>query len=151
MNEHPLNAKLLRFQAGNSDILIQGDKTKILSHVSCFYSKCLAKIIFLLSASWLKSAVSNTIYYINTNEVPSELSRENFISSHVKITCYLHMWRDHCRYGNIKNLAFLTDVYIINRKLHAPLWIWILSSSVQHDISRVSATNQWDIELNTRR
>ena len=31
-----------------------------------------------------------TIYYINTSEIPSELSRENFISSHVKITCYLH-------------------------------------------------------------
>ena len=29
-------------------------------------------------------------YYINTSEIPSELSRENFISSHVKITCYLH-------------------------------------------------------------
>ena len=31
-----------------------------------------------------------TIYYINTNEIPGELSRENMISSHVKITCYLH-------------------------------------------------------------
>ena len=27
------------------------------------------------------------IYYINTNEIPGELSRENMISSH----CYLHM------------------------------------------------------------
>ena len=25
------------------------------------------------------------VYYINTSEIPSELSRENFISSHVKI------------------------------------------------------------------
>ena len=31
-----------------------------------------------------------THYYINTSEIPSELSRENFISSHVKRTCYLH-------------------------------------------------------------
>ena len=30
-------------------------------------------------------------YYINANEIPSKLSRENLISSHVKITCYLHM------------------------------------------------------------
>ena len=30
------------------------------------------------------------IYYINTNEIRGELSRENMISSHVKITCYLH-------------------------------------------------------------
>ena len=27
-----------------------------------------------------------TIYYLNTNEIPSELSRENLISSHVKIS-----------------------------------------------------------------
>ena len=47
-NKHPLNAKLLRFQAENSDILIQDDKTKILCHVFCLYSKRLAKITFLL-------------------------------------------------------------------------------------------------------
>ena len=35
--------------------------------------------------------LQNSSYYINTSEIPSELSRENFISSHVKITCYLHM------------------------------------------------------------
>ena len=29
-------------------------------------------------------------YDINTSEIPSELSCENFISSHVKLTCYLH-------------------------------------------------------------
>ena len=29
-------------------------------------------------------------YYINTDEIPAELSRENMISSHVKITCYFH-------------------------------------------------------------
>ena len=30
-------------------------------------------------------------YYINTNEIPGELSRENMVSSHVRITsCYLH-------------------------------------------------------------
>ena len=32
-----------------------------------------------------------TDYYINTNEIPGELSRENLISSHVKITYSLHM------------------------------------------------------------
>ena len=32
-----------------------------------------------------------TFYYINTNEISGELSRENLISSRVKITCYLHM------------------------------------------------------------
>ena len=33
----------------------------------------------------------SALYYINTNEIPGELSRENLISSHVKITCYLHV------------------------------------------------------------
>ena len=32
-----------------------------------------------------------TFYYIITNEIPSELSCKNVISSHVKITCYLHV------------------------------------------------------------
>ena len=31
------------------------------------------------------------IYYINTNEKPCELSCENIMSSHVKITCYFHI------------------------------------------------------------
>ena len=31
-----------------------------------------------------------SFYYINTNEIPGELSHKNLISSHVKITCYLH-------------------------------------------------------------
>ena len=30
-------------------------------------------------------------YNVNTNEIPGELSRENLVSSHVKITGYLHM------------------------------------------------------------
>ena len=29
------------------------------------------------------------LYYMNTSEIPSELSRENFISSYVKITCFI--------------------------------------------------------------
>ena len=33
---------------------------------------------------------AKSIYYINTNEIPGGLSREN-ISSHVKIRCYFHM------------------------------------------------------------
>ena len=31
-----------------------------------------------------------SFYYTNTNEIPGELSHKNLISSHVKITCYLH-------------------------------------------------------------
>ena len=31
---------------------------------------------------------NNSIYYINNSEIPGELSRENVISSHVKLTRY---------------------------------------------------------------
>ena len=68
---------------------------------------------------------NNYSYYINTSEIPSELCCENFIPSHVKITCYLHTWRDHRRYGYIINPTFeskliwyFTGVYMINRILH---------------------------------
>ena len=47
-----------------------------------------------------------------------------------------------------QNLAI--GVYIINRILHASLWIRILSSSVQPDISLVRRAHSWDIELNTQ-
>ena len=41
---------------------------------------------------FVMQACHNSLYYINANEIPAgELSRENLISSHVKITCYLHM------------------------------------------------------------
>ena len=39
----------------------------------------------------LEDLYTITFYYINTNKIPSQLSRENLISSQVKITCYLHM------------------------------------------------------------
>ena len=38
-----LTVKILRLQGGNSIILNLGGKTKILSYVSCFYQKSLAK------------------------------------------------------------------------------------------------------------
>ena len=40
-----------------------------------------------------------TIWYQVSNETPGELSHESLISSHVTITCYLHMWKDPCCYG----------------------------------------------------
>ena len=80
----------------------------------------------------------SVLYYINTSDIPRELSRENFISLHVNMTCYLHTWIDHRCYGYIiyrafkrKLIWYFTGVYIINRILHTGLWIWILSSRVQ--------------------
>ena len=52
---------------------------------------------------------NKSYYYINTNEIPGELSRKNLISnSRVKITYYLHVWKYHCCYGYIIDLAFHT-------------------------------------------
>ena len=84
-------------------------------------------------------------YYINTNEIPGELSRENLISSHLKITCYHHMWKYHRCYEYIVNRAFhtkklliksemlwyFTGVYIIDRTLHGCLEIRNFSSRVE--------------------
>ena len=51
------------------------------------------------------------IYYVNTSEfIAIELLHKNFISSHMKITCYLHTWRDHRCYDYKINRAFFTGV-----------------------------------------
>ena len=58
----PLMVEELRFRGGNSNILNQGAKTKILSYVSCFYPKCLAKMKnnpFLRQCLLTKVASSN--------------------------------------------------------------------------------------------
>ena len=39
-----LMTDIITFGVGNSGILNQDGKMKILSHVTCFYSKCLAKM-----------------------------------------------------------------------------------------------------------
>ena len=53
-----------------------------------------------------------TVYCINTNEIPGELSRESLISSHVKITCYLDMCKCHRCYDYIINRAFHTKILL---------------------------------------
>ena len=55
---------------------------------------------------------NKSYYYINTNETPGELSRKNLISSRVKITYYLHVWKYHHCYGYIIDLAFHTKKII---------------------------------------
>ena len=88
-----------------------------------------------------------SFYYINTNEIQGELSRENMI-----FTCENNMLSSHVKdyrcYGYTINRAFrkkkcLTEmvlyfvgVDIINRKLHSRLWIRNFSPRVE-DISLV--------------
>ena len=71
------------------------------------FSKRKKKVQLIQNWTYCKT-VKICLYYINANEIPGELSRENLISSHVKITCYLHMWKYHRCYGYIINRAFHT-------------------------------------------
>ena len=140
---------------GNNNLNYVCGRWGMLNSVSIVSEKCVFPIVPL---SLLMSLSKTTNYYINTSEIPSERCCENFISSQVKITCYLHTWRDHRRYGYIINRAFeskliwyFTGVYVINRILHARLWTWILFSRVHLDISLVRCAHSFDIELTTRR
>ena len=87
---------------------------------------------------WMSSFCSNNVtlstvtYHINTNAIPGELSHENMISSHVKITCYL-TWKDHCS----EMIWYFTGVYIINKTLHGHLKIQNFSSSVEKYFTRL--------------
>ena len=75
---------------------------------------------------------------VNTNEIPGELSRENMISSHVKITCYRSplLWlHNKSRLSNMfeaksEMVWYFVGVYIINRTLHGRLEIRNFSSRV---------------------
>ena len=101
------------------------------------------KVCVFERESEVKITNNRTNYYLNTNEIPGELSRKNLISSHVKITRYLHTWKCHGCYGYIINSTFhakkllewngwyFIGVYIINRTLHGGLEIRNFSSSVE--------------------
>ena len=67
----------------------------------------------------------NQFYYINTNEIPGELSCKNLISSCVKITCYLHMWKYHRCYGYIINRTFHTKKLL---KWNGLVFHWCISA-----------------------
>ena len=91
-------------------------------------------------------------YYITTNEIPGELSRENMISSHMKITCYLHMLKDHHCYGYVINRCFHREkllkwnglvFHIINRTLHGHLELWNFSSRVEKYFTRERLFTTW--------
>ena len=65
--------------------------------------------VVLLGLLWFELITwKNLLYYVNTNEIPGEILREKLISSHVKITCYLHLWKYHRCYGFIVNRTFHT-------------------------------------------
>ena len=96
-----------------------------------------------------------TTCYINTNERPGELSRENMISSHVKITCYFHMWKYHCCYGYIINRAFRRKKLF---QWNGLVFHWCLYNKLNitwpprvENISLVRCAHSWDIFQHSKR
>ena len=64
-----------------------------------------------LTSLGAKMILGKHAYYINTNEITGNFSCENFRSSHVKITCYLHMWKDHRCYCYTMIRAFRSGAF----------------------------------------
>ena len=89
---------LAAFRASSSHVISPADSFALKEY---FVSLAIHQMFSLPYADWQKirdimqylqlSLERIQYYYINTNEIPGELSRENMISSHVKITCYLHV------------------------------------------------------------
>ena len=84
-----------------------------------------------------------TFYYINTNEIPAELSRKNFR--------YLHMWKYHRCHGFTINRAFHTKSYLSQMVLYFVSRVFVFVSRVEKNISRVSAANEWNIFQHSKR
>ena len=80
-----LAAKLLDFSVKAKVVSIK-DNMYLQSSGTFFFTRM--SISFYMEPCVL---LHSQLYYINTNEIPSELSLENLISLHVKITCCLHM------------------------------------------------------------
>ena len=78
-----LMTDIITFGVGNSTILNQDGKTKILSYVACFYSKCLAKIVFWRAASWLTENIINLIIF--GKEIGEDLANQSFKKHQVKL------------------------------------------------------------------
>ena len=93
------------------------------------------------------------LYYINTNEIPGELARENLLSSHVKISPLLWLHNksrlSHQKTVKVKWFGILlVFLYIINRTLHGLLEIQNFSSRVEK-MFHSSATLTREIFFNT--
>ena len=128
-----------------------------------FYRQHFGRSIKMMSScKWPTCIIS--LYYINTNEIPGELSCENLTSSHVKITCYLHKWKYHCCYGYIINRTFHTKkllkwnglvlhLCLYNKKIehYTAAWRYEISLLVLKNISLVCCTHLWNIFQHSKR
>ena len=85
----------------------------------------------------------NTVYlYIDTNEIPGELSHENMLSSHMKrsplLSGYIINRAFHRKSCWSEMVWYFIGVYIINKTLHGRLEIRNFSSSGDNSLLRVS-------------
>ena len=76
---------------------------QVLKHIKIVLSKGIVEMKVMINYIIV---LKNLFYYVNTNEIPGGLSRENMISLHAEMTCYLLMWKDQRCYGYIINSAF---------------------------------------------
>ena len=61
----------------------------------------------------LSNSKSNVFFTVKNIEIfiKTPLLRENMISSHIQITCFLQTWKDRCCYGYIINSVFCCQKY----------------------------------------
>ena len=64
-----------------------------------------------------QQAKNITFYYINTNEIPGELLRENLISSHVKITCFILLHEKFLEFDWLRAVAFQLNLKYLHVKI----------------------------------
>ena len=118
----------------------------------CFLIKCNIGPLYTAPDTW-----DTDVYYINTSEIPGELLCENMISSHVKITCYLHKRKDHRCYGYIINCTFLSKKifkwnglafhWCLHNKIiehYMAAWRGEFSLLVLKNISLIRCTDSWN-------
>ena len=86
-----------------------------------------------------------SLYCINTNEIPGELSHENMLSSHVKRSPLLWLHNKSRLSQEKKCLTemalYFIGVYITNRTSHGR-WRYEISLRMLKNISRVGAANE---------
>ena len=86
-----------------------GEFSTVMQTLDCVSGlhNCLEFSQLPLVLRWSYGNTENVLYClnININEIPVELLRENMLSSHKKITCYLLTWKDHRCYDYIINRA----------------------------------------------
>ena len=84
----------------------------MVTQFSLIWTQYFCVMIYLFKGVMLSNKYKTYFYYINTNEIPGELSRENLISSHVKILPLV--WQ------SVKILPFL---FLLASTVKPPTWI----------------------------